>query len=62
LMALRKAAMYDSLITHKPLGTMKIWSIRRNQQQKENEESNKVGSMLRFFFKDTWVYMVCNLN
>jgi len=61
-MALQKAAMYDNLITHKPLGTMKIWSIRRIQQQKENQESNKVGSMLGFFFKDTWVYMVCNLN
>jgi hypothetical protein len=50
-MPLQKAAMCYNLSTHKPLGTMKILSIRRIQQQKENEESNKVGSMLGFFLQ-----------
>jgi hypothetical protein len=51
LIALQKAAMYCKLSTHKPVGTMKILSIRRIQQQKENEEFNKVGSMLGFFLQ-----------
>jgi hypothetical protein len=53
LTALQKAAMYYTLSTHKPLRTMKILSIRRIQQQKENEESNKVSSMLGFFSSKT---------
>jgi hypothetical protein len=50
-MALQKAAMYYNLSKHKTIGTMKFWSIRRIQQQKENEECNKVGSMLGFFLQ-----------